>query len=74
MPTTSDWQESHFRTKKEISREMPFASGDAHSAGRKGSEAAPGAEAFSPFGRLSERSQKEATSASTPCIILVHAF
>jgi hypothetical protein len=36
---------------------MPFASGDALSAGPKRSEAPPGAEAFSPFGRLSERSR-----------------
>ena len=43
--------------KVETSREMPFASGDAHSAARKRSEAPPDAEASSPFGRLSERSQ-----------------
>ena len=42
---------------REISRKMPFASGDAHSAGSKGSEAPPGAEASAPFGRLSERSR-----------------
>jgi len=40
-----------------IYRKVPFASGDAHSAGRKRSEAPPDAEAFSPFCRLSERSQ-----------------
>jgi hypothetical protein len=39
---------------REIPREMPFASGDAHSARPKRSEARPGAEAFSLFGRLSE--------------------
>ena len=47
----------HLLYQEEISRKMPFASGDAHSAGRKRSEAPPGADVFSRFGRLSERSQ-----------------